>query len=93
MAAFSAALPPAAAVAPGLPSALACPGSKGRSMTCAPCLAAYLIPAAIAAGSAAAICASASSGSPGPRVTLTDRIRAAGATPMTPDAAPPDPCP
>ena len=51
------------------------PGSSGRSITCAPALTAYLIPAAIASGRSA-VCELVLSG-----VTWTESNRAAGATP------------
>ena len=63
-------------------------------MTEAPFLAAYLIPSAIETGSRAVIAGFASSGSPLSRVTRTERILAAGATPMMPSLLPgPCPCP
>ena len=68
------------------------PGSRGSEMTVAPCATAYLMPAAMAAGSRPVTAASASSGSLYSRVTCTDRIRAPGAIPVMP-SDPPDPCP
>ena len=63
-------------------------------MTCAPCRSAYLIPRAMASGSAAATVELASSGSLVSSVTRTDRIFASGATPITPSAwCGPCPCP
>ena len=61
-------------------------------MTVAPWLTAYLMPAAIEAGMAAATDDRLSWGSSGGSVTGTDRIRASGATPIMP-APPPDPWP
>ena len=61
-------------------------------MTLAPWFAAYLMPAAIAAGSLDAIAVSVRSGSSSSSVTLTDMIFALGATPMMPSARP-GPCP
>ena len=61
-------------------------------MTVAPCATAYLMPAAMAAGSRPVTAASVSSGSLYSRVTCTDRIRAPGAIPVMP-SDPPAPCP
>ena len=61
-------------------------------MTVAPCATAYLIPAAMAAGSWLVTAELESSGSLYSRVTCTDRIRAPGAIPVMP-SAPPAPCP
>jgi hypothetical protein len=63
-------------------------GSSGRSITAAPFLTAYLIPRAMAAGSVLATAGLDSSGSLLSSVTRTERILAAGATPMTPSALP-----
>ena len=61
-------------------------------MTEAPFLVAYLIPSAIETGSRAVIAGFASSGSPLSRVTRTESILAAGATPRMPSLLP-GPCP
>jgi hypothetical protein len=91
-AACSAGLPPTGGVLVvpepdrlGLVSAGPCwAGSTGRSMTVAPMLAAYRMPAAMARGRAATRSALLSEGSPGLTVTRTDMILAAGAMPMMP---------
>ena len=63
-------------------------------MTRAPWSTAYVIPLAMAPGSRRAMAASEFSGSLYSRVTRTDRIFAAGATPSRPPARPvPCPCP
>ena len=63
-------------------------------MTWAPCRTAYLMPRAMASGSAATTVGLASSGSLFSSVTRTERIFAWGATPMMPSAwCGPCPCP
>ena len=64
------------------------PGSSGRSITWAPALTAYLIPAAIASGSPDVTLASVACELVLSSVTWTDSSRAAGATPNTPSEFP-----
>ena len=68
------------------------PGSSGKAMTLAPRATAYLIPAAMAAGSRRVTAAAEFSGSLYSSVTRTDSTRARGAIPVMP-TAPPAPCP